>query len=132
MDGILQLLGSAVVVAGIILILFGIFEKPNLEYNPEYERNYSGYYSGSDYSKSDESELDELDKSEFGNIGQEYLYESNSSNKKTRTEFGGVVMIGPIPIVFGNNSRMATIAIVLTLLLMILGFLMIFMSYRGI
>jgi uncharacterized protein (TIGR00304 family) len=47
-------------------------------------------------------------------------------------QVGGVVMIGPIPIVFGSNSRMATIAIVLTLLLMILGFLMIFMSYRGI
>jgi len=41
---------------------------------------------------------------------------------------GGVVLIGPVPIVFGE-SRMAVYALILTIVLMVLVFLLMFMPY---
>ncbi|MDG6985607.1 MAG: DUF131 domain-containing protein [Nitrososphaerota archaeon] len=37
---------------------------------------------------------------------------------------GGVVMIGPIPIIFGSDTRWASVAIVLAIVLMLLVFFM--------
>jgi uncharacterized membrane protein len=39
------------------------------------------------------------------------------------TGFGGVLMIGPIPIVFGSSSEMAILAMLLSVVLMILSIL---------
>ena len=36
-------------------------------------------------------------------------------------EYGGVVMIGPIPIVFGSNYRWAILAMVLAIILMVVA-----------
>ena len=38
----------------------------------------------------------------------------------TRVQGGGVVLIGPIPIIFGSDARWATIAIVLAIVLVVL------------
>lgn len=45
--------------------------------------------------------------------------------RKGETEFkgGGVVMIGPIPIIFGSDTKWATLAIVLAIVLVVLGLL---------
>ncbi len=37
---------------------------------------------------------------------------------------GGVVMVGPIPIVFGSDARWASVAIVLAILLIVLTFVL--------
>lgn len=41
--------------------------------------------------------------------------------EKTNVKTGGVIMIGPVPIVFGSDKRSALIAIILTIVLMILA-----------
>ncbi len=48
------------------------------------------------------------------------------SARKTRGEVkgGGVVMIGPIPIVFGSDAKWASIAIVLAIVLMVISILL--------
>jgi uncharacterized membrane protein len=38
-------------------------------------------------------------------------------------EYGGVIMIGPIPIVFGSNYKWAVFAMILTLILMSVAFI---------
>ena len=40
---------------------------------------------------------------------------------KSRSEVGGVIIIGPIPIVFGSSGRAALIAAILGALLMVLA-----------
>lgn len=41
----------------------------------------------------------------------------------TTVKGGGVVMIGPIPIIFGSDARWASLAIVLAIVLVLLGIL---------
>jgi len=41
--------------------------------------------------------------------------------KETEVKGGGVVMIGPVPIIFGNDARWIIVAIVLAGLLLFLG-----------
>ncbi len=38
-----------------------------------------------------------------------------------RAEGGGVVLIGPIPIVFGSDAKWATVAVVLAIVLMLIS-----------
>jgi uncharacterized protein (TIGR00304 family) len=40
------------------------------------------------------------------------------------TAYGGVILIGPIPIIFGSSSEMADIAAFLSIALMIISFLL--------
>ncbi len=47
----------------------------------------------------------------------------------TEMKGGGVVMIGPIPIIFGTDPKWTSIAIVLAIILVVLSF--IFMQYGG-
>ena len=49
--------------------------------------------------------------------------------EKKEKKFGGVVLIGPIPIVFGD-ARMAVIALILTIMLMLLSFSLILGWFR--
>jgi len=43
---------------------------------------------------------------------------------KGRVEGGGVIMIGPIPIIFGTSSKMAVIAAVLAVVLIVLALIL--------
>ncbi|VVB51421.1 Uncharacterised protein [uncultured archaeon] len=45
---------------------------------------------------------------------------------ETKVKGGGVILIGPIPIVFGSDKRYAIIAILLTIALMILGIIFLY------
>jgi len=47
--------------------------------------------------------------------------ESFEPRKKTSVKGGGVVLIGPIPIVFGSNWKIAVLLIVLAILLIIIS-----------
>lgn len=50
-----------------------------------------------------------------------------SENAKVST--GGVILIGPIPIVFGNDKSMVSVAVIGAIILMILAYIL---FYRGI
>jgi uncharacterized protein (TIGR00304 family) len=45
---------------------------------------------------------------------------SESEERRTEVKGGGVILIGPIPIIFGSDAKWASIAIVLTTVLIIL------------
>lgn len=45
---------------------------------------------------------------------------SGDNEKGTRVKGGGVILIGPIPIVFGSDAKWTSIAIVLTIILIVL------------
>jgi uncharacterized protein (TIGR00304 family) len=53
--------------------------------------------------------------------------QSSQSGPKKSIKGGGVVMIGPIPIIFGSDSKTAMILVVLAIILMII--VMVFMFY---
>jgi uncharacterized protein (TIGR00304 family) len=50
------------------------------------------------------------------------LSEAKKSGAEVRG--GGVVMIGPIPIIFGSNAKWASVAIVLAIVLVLLSILL--------
>jgi uncharacterized protein (TIGR00304 family) len=62
-------------------------------------------------------------------LGMMYLSKSNENNEhdeyneKKDVEFSGVVMIGPIPIVFGNSPSLAILSILIVIAMMIWMFL---------
>ncbi len=43
--------------------------------------------------------------------------------RKTEIRGGGVVMVGPIPIIFGSDTKWVIVAVLLAILLMVLGLL---------
>jgi len=50
-------------------------------------------------------------------------FSSRGREGKTEVRTAGVVMIGPIPIIFGNDTRWVIVAIVLAIVLLALGLL---------
>jgi uncharacterized protein (TIGR00304 family) len=54
--------------------------------------------------------------------------ESGLTETPKRKEFGGVVLIGPIPIVFGSSKRMALLAAVIAVIILVLMILSFFFS----
>ncbi len=53
------------------------------------------------------------------------VQESADGEKNAKIKTGGVIMIGPIPVVFGSDKRSAMIAIVLVIVLMLIAILFI-------
>jgi len=47
-------------------------------------------------------------------------YENVDIDKNKKTEYGGIILIGPIPIIFGNSEMNVKILIILTIVLMII------------
>ncbi len=45
-----------------------------------------------------------------------------SSSGQSNTGFGGVIMIGPIPIAFGSSPQLATASMLVAIALMIISF----------
>ncbi len=55
-----------------------------------------------------------------------------SQNMKSEIRGGGVILIGPFPIVFGTDKQSATFAAVLGLVILLIFILFYFMAYRNI
>ncbi len=53
-----------------------------------------------------------------------------AASKGGEGEFGGVIIIGPIPIVFGSSTRAALLAAVLGAILMVLAIIMVLLARR--
>lgn len=45
---------------------------------------------------------------------------TGNGSRKSRTEFGGVVLVGPIPIAFGSDKRMAMIMLIVGIVLAVI------------
>ncbi|WP_287069570.1 TIGR00304 family membrane protein [Pyrobaculum aerophilum] len=50
--------------------------------------------------------------------------EEQGGEEERRAEAGGVVLIGPIPIVFGTSQKMAQLTIILAILLMAMAIIL--------
>jgi len=67
-----------------------------------------------------------------GNINNKYNRENNidiepeNRKEKSKSQFGGLIMIGPIPIIFGNNKKMIYISIVAVILIILIYIFFIF------
>lgn len=99
----IQIIALAIIIAGIYFIIRGFTDSDSRDgyiLNDRFEDK-EGY-------KDDENSNDE---------------EFRRSEKKVKG--GGVVLIGPIPIVFGE-SRYAVVALILAILLMLLSFFFMF------
>ncbi len=90
----LEYVGIAVIAIGIFLLLKGLREETQFYEVPYRETDYRGM---------------ETDRARF----EEY------PERKTEVKGAGVVLIGPIPIVFGE-SKYAVLALILTIVLMLI------------
>jgi len=55
----------------------------------------------------------QIEYSEYGDVDKPHM------SKKTSIKTGGVVFIGPIPIVFGSNWKIAAILMFLAIIMMV-------------
>ena len=51
-----------------------------------------------------------------------------ASSKGSEVKTGGVILIGPVPIIFGNDKGFIVVAVILAIVLMILAYIL---FYRG-
>ncbi len=51
------------------------------------------------------------------------LLSSKPQRDGTRVKGGGVIMVGPVPIIFGSDAKWASVAIILALVLVVLSLL---------
>ena len=54
--------------------------------------------------------------------------QSSSNSSKTEVHTSGIILIGPIPIIFGNDKGLLLIGVIIVVILMILSYLL---FYRG-
>ena len=54
--------------------------------------------------------------------------QSSSSSSKTEVHTSGVILIGPIPIIFGNDKGLVLVAVIIAVILMILSYIL---FYKG-
>ncbi len=54
--------------------------------------------------------------------------QSSSNDSKTEVHTGGVILIGPIPIIFGNDKTLVLYGVIFAVILMVLSY---FLFYRG-
>ena len=62
-------------------------------------------------------------------IGTAFLSSGKTEgNDNTKVSTGGVVLIGPIPIIFGNDKSMVSIAVLGAIIIMVISYIL---FYRG-
>lgn len=113
------LIGNLLVLTGIFIILFGflmliIGTAIGMRENSE---------PGKGYSKRNESfrkEADSVDSFRFEENGKK---EPDAEKAESKIRGGGVIMLGPIPIIFGSDKESANTAVILAIILMILSLL---------
>ncbi len=99
---LLEIIAIALIVFGVFLVLRGLTES----------------YEGREI----------FNEPEFEDFLEEEYDEREKKRKRAEVKAGGVVLIGPIPIVFGE-SRFAVYALILTIVLMLMVLLLMFAPY---
>ncbi|MCE4608597.1 MAG: DUF131 domain-containing protein [Caldisphaeraceae archaeon] len=56
------------------------------------------------------------------------IYSAAKSSTESKSEVGGVIMIGPIPIIFGSSWKAATLAIILSIVLIAIAIVFLMMG----
>ena len=51
-----------------------------------------------------------------------------ASSKTSEVKSGGVILIGPIPIIFGNDKSFTIIAVIMAIIIMVVSYIL---FYRG-
>ncbi|MDW7731186.1 MAG: TIGR00304 family protein [Methanolobus sp.] len=59
----------------------------------------------------------------FGSIGSMFGNSGGNEDSKTEVKGGGIIMIGPIPIIFGSDNKSAQTLVILAIVLMVLYFI---------
>lgn len=59
------------------------------------------------------------------------MFLSTEKESESKIEYGGVLIIGPLPIVFGNRTKSAIIALILAIVLTILSIILFIITTRG-
>lgn len=63
----------------------------------------------------------------LGSMIQSTSSENSKENSNTEIKTGGVILIGPIPIIFGNDKGMVITGVILGIILMVIAY---FLFYR--
>jgi uncharacterized protein (TIGR00304 family) len=118
------LIGNLLVLTGIFIILFGflmliIGTATGMRENSEYGKQYSK--TRDRFRKEDDSG----DPFSFEGTGNK---DPHTGKAESRIRGGGVIMLGPIPIIFGSDGESAKTATILAIILMILSLLI----FRGV
>ncbi|KJE49040.1 MULTISPECIES: DUF131 domain-containing protein [Acidiplasma] len=88
-----------------LLIFIGfimLFISPIFVLRNEYENKYDDYYNNDIYQ----------------NLNQDKNVINEDKNKKN--SFGGLIMVGPIPIIFGNDKKMIYISMIIVVIIILL------------
>jgi uncharacterized protein (TIGR00304 family) len=57
-------------------------------------------------------------------VGTALQSSAKTGEEKTQVKTGGVILIGPIPIIFGTDKGMIVTAVILAIVLMVLAYLL--------
>ena len=111
----IEIIAIVLIIVGIFFIIRGLSERAYSEYDlhERYETDYR-------YNR-----LKHKERLEWVEEGEE---EFEETTKKRKVKAGGVVLIGPIPIVFGD-SKYAVYALILAIILMLLSIFFLFSIY---
>lgn len=114
----LFLIGILTILIGVLLIMIGIA----LSLHQESRSTQS--YSNRTYTSGREPHFERTSNSESP------LHETPSEKKvESEIKTGGVIMLGPIPIIFGSDKESAKTAAILAIILMILSLLILRSSF---
>ena len=56
-------------------------------------------------------------------------YKSEAS-KESKTKIGGVVLIGPVPLIFGNDTQTVNLTLILAIILTIIAIFLFFYGFK--
>lgn len=122
------LIGNLLVLTGVLIILFGLLilvigTAAGMRENFEPEKEYTKRRNG--FGKETVPEIS-FGFEEPGKKGS-YAGKNESEARESKVRGGGVIMLGPIPIIFGSDGESAKTTAILTILLMVLSLLI----FRG-
>ncbi|RQD88789.1 TIGR00304 family protein [Methanosalsum natronophilum] len=92
--------GTVLIVMGILLLFISIVRRSGDDPSKKYSNNYN-YHSH--YTPNSEN------------------VDHDDNNRHSNVRGGGVVMIGPIPIIFGSDNQSAKVMMILAIILMLIA-----------
>lgn len=112
------MIGSIIVALGIFLIIIGFL------FTISGSRKLSGSSPGKEQQYRDHDLYGSMSDN-YTDVPESAIEDRTDHSSRSNVKGGGVIMIGPIPIIFGSDRKSAEIAIILAIVLMLLWFLFI-------
>ncbi|MCS3923407.1 TIGR00304 family membrane protein [Methanosalsum natronophilum] len=103
-------MGTSIIIAGTVLIIMGIF----LLFISTLRRSRDGNDSSKKYSNN-------YNYHSHYTPNSENVDHNDDDNSHSNVRGGGVVMIGPIPIIFGSDNQSAKVMMILAIILMLIA-----------